>query len=228
VKRVPSFVVGVGYAVYRGPTGDGHLHRHAAFQIAIGSNGQLTIEDEHGARHRGMTLVVSPMVRHRLLASDEVTTYLVEPHSRFADHLRQSFPAGIAPAPQLGGLREADISPETSAALDVRLIEALQILQTDELALPDIAGRVGLSPPRLRALAHAQIGMPLARWRVWTRLRRAAQAVQAGMSLADAATEAGFADQAHLTRQMREMMGLTPSSVLPLLRGQLPRDVDRN
>jgi AraC-like DNA-binding protein len=228
VRPVPSFVVGVGYAVYRGPTDDGHLHRHAAFQIAIGASSALTVVDECGTRHRGGTLVVSPMARHRLLAASEVTTYLVEPHSRFADHLRASYPAGVASAPRLHGLREADISPESSAALDPRLVEALHILETDELALPDIALRVGLSPPRLRALARAQIGMPLARWRVWTRLRRTAQAVQAGMSLADAATGAGFADQAHLTRQMREMMGLTPSSVLPLLRGRLPGDVDRN
>jgi AraC-like DNA-binding protein len=60
--------------------------------------------------------------------------------------------------------------------------------------------------------------MPLTRWRVWTRLRRAADALQRGRSLADAAHEAGFADQAHLTRQMREMMGLTPAGLLPIVR----------
>ena len=60
--------------------------------------------------------------------------------------------------------------------------------------------------------------MPLARWRVWTRLRRAAESLQSGRSLADAAIAAGFADQAHLTRQMREMMGLTPAALLPIVR----------
>ena len=75
------------------------------------------------------------------------------------------------------------------------------------LSLPSLAAKVGLSPQRLRALAQSQLGMPLARWRVWTRLRRAAEALQNGQSLADAAITAGFADQAHLTRQMREMMG---------------------
>jgi methylphosphotriester-DNA--protein-cysteine methyltransferase len=55
-----------------------------------------------------------------------------------------------------------------------------------------------------------------------TSARRAfeAEALQAGQSLTDAASTAGFADQAHLTRQMREMMGLTPAAVLPILRGQ--------
>jgi methylphosphotriester-DNA--protein-cysteine methyltransferase len=58
---------------------------------------------------------------------------------------------------------------------------------------------------------------------VWVRLRRAAEALRAGQSLADAAITAGFADQAHLTRRMREMMGLTPAAVLPVLRGHSRR-----
>jgi len=37
------------------------------------------------------------------------------------------------------------------------------------------------------------------------------------MPLAQAAIAAGFSDQAHFTRQMREMMGLTPSVVLQAL-----------
>jgi methylphosphotriester-DNA--protein-cysteine methyltransferase len=36
--------------------------------------------------------------------------------------------------------------------------------------------------------------------------------------LADAAIRAGFADQTRLNRQMREMMGLTPAALLPIVR----------
>jgi hypothetical protein len=36
---VPRFSIGAGYAVYRGATTTGHVHRHAAFQIAIGMQG---------------------------------------------------------------------------------------------------------------------------------------------------------------------------------------------
>nr|WP_225953685.1 helix-turn-helix domain-containing protein [Kibdelosporangium phytohabitans] len=89
--------------------------------------------------------------------------------------------------------------------------------------MPGVAAAVGLSPQRLRALARQQLGMPLTRWRVWARLRRAAEALRDGQSLVDAAVTAGFADQAHLTRQMREMMGITPAAVLPILRGQSRR-----
>ncbi|MCW2993690.1 MAG: DNA-binding protein, partial [Conexibacter sp.] len=56
----------------------------------------------------------------------------------------------------------------------------------------------------------------------WMRLRAAAEALRDGRSIADAALSGGFADQAHLTRWMREMMGLTPAVALTALRGQTP------
>ena len=68
--------------------------------------------------------------------------------------------------------------------------------------------------PALNTLADSGIPLPS---RFWTRLRRAAEALLGGQSLADAAITAGFADQAHLTRQMREMMGLTPAALLPIV-----------
>jgi AraC-like DNA-binding protein len=58
---------------------------------------------------------------------------------------------------------------------------------------------------------------------VWVRLRRAAEALREGQPLADAAVTGGFADQAHLARQIREMMGLTPGDALQVLRGHSRR-----
>ena len=121
----------------------------------------------------------------------------------------------------LGGRRSDELDP--------RLVLALNTLADSDIPLPSLAATVGLSPQRLRALARQQLGMPLARWRVWSRLRRAAEALQGGQSLADAAITAGFADQAHLTRQMREMMGLTPAALLPIRAPSLlARNVDRD
>ncbi|RFZ55749.1 DNA-binding transcriptional regulator AraC [Mycobacterium marinum] len=161
------------------------------------------------------------MVEHCLQASVDVTTYFVDPHCTLADELRHHHGAGISAAPELrellvGGISDPWRRPSTELA--PRLVEALSALSENSVPLLAVAAQVGLSAQRLRALARRDLGMPLTRWRVWTRLRRAAQAVQAGQSLADAAVTAGFSDQAHLTRQMREMMGLTPATVLPLLR----------
>jgi AraC-like DNA-binding protein len=221
-ELVPHFAVGAGFAVYRGPTPDSAFHRHAAFQIAIAVQGVVAMVDASETRHRAAALVVHPMARHRLLAAAELRTFFVEPHCVFADRLRKRYHNGITAAPEMRDLREEDIGPADvcpSSELDPRLVEALNTLRDRSVPMPSLAATVGLSPQRLRALAQRQVGMPLSRWRVWARLRRAAEALGAGQSLADAAITAGFADQAHLTRWMREMMGLTPAAVLPALRG---------
>lgn len=63
------FAAGDGYAWYRGPAIEGSLHRHAAFQVAIGIGvgAKMSIVDSLGEHHRGVALVVPPMVGHRML-----------------------------------------------------------------------------------------------------------------------------------------------------------------
>jgi AraC-like DNA-binding protein len=218
------FVVGKGYAFFEGPTGDNAPHRHAAFQVAIAPQGEVTIGD--GERlHRAPVLVVPPLLRHQMQPIAWLRNYFVEPHSRFADLLREGCRAGITAMPQLAELREEqlrDLGEGASLRVDARLQQVMHALSApgDLRAMPALAQAAGLSPQRLRALAQEQLGMPLARWRIWQRFGLAAKTAAAGGSLAEAALAAGFADQAHLSRQMREMFGVPPSQVLPLLRAQ--------
>jgi AraC-like DNA-binding protein len=211
------FVIRDGYARYQGPVAGATRHRHAAYQVAIGRD--VAMIDDAGVRHRGPVLVVPPMTWHRLLAADDLLTYFIEPQCAFADRLRAY--DGITAVDAVDGLPDLDAAAaQASADFDPRLVEAMELTLTEwHLSMPELAARVGLSPQRLRAVARETLGMPLARWRVWARLRRAAEALAAGQPLADAAITAGFADQAHLSRWMREMMGLTPTEVLPALRG---------
>lgn len=217
-------MIGDGYAVYRGPVGGGGpIHRHGAFQIVVAGRGEAAMVDLAGTRHQSVALVVSPMAPHRILAVSDLVTYFIEPHCLFADRLRQRFDAGIAAAPELGSLREDDVAAacrRPSESLDPRLVTALAMLADNSVPMPSLAAAIGVSPQRLRALARRELGMPLTRWRVWSRLRRAVEALQSGKPLAEAAVAAGFADQAHFTRQMREMMGLTPTVVLRALGDQ--------
>jgi AraC-like DNA-binding protein len=213
------FVIGAGYALYQGPSTGGGIHRHAAFQVAAGDD--VSIVDAAGSCHRGAALVVPPMVPHRMLETTDLRTFFIEPRCAFADRLREH--RGVTAVPELRDLRAEDIHARPSTQLDPRLVTVMDTLAHKKVPMPDLAEGVGLSPQRLRALARRQLGMPLASWRIWHCLGRAAQALTAGQSLADAALAGGFADQAHLTRRMREMMGLTPAVVLPLLRPQSRR-----
>ncbi|MEW2167926.1 AraC family transcriptional regulator [Streptomyces sp. NPDC007084] len=219
------FGVGAGYAVYRGPSVDGSVHRHAAFQIAIaagpGETGEVAMVDSGGLQHRAPALLVPPMLRHRLLRTQDLLVFFVDPHCAFADRLRERRGTGITAAPELRGLAEDDVRPagaRPSDELDPRLLAAMDIVSRQDLPMPELAAAVGLSPQRLRALARAQLGLPLVRWRLWLRLRRAAEALREGCPPAEAAVLGGFADQAHFTREMGEMIGLTPAAVAPVVR----------
>ncbi|MGK4578577.1 helix-turn-helix domain-containing protein [Kitasatospora sp. HPMI-4] len=219
-----GFVIREGYARYQGPLADSRLHRHAAFQVAlaVADGSEVTITDATGAAHRGVALLVPPMVRHRMAPTPAALSYFVDPRCAFADRLRAAACGGITVVPHLCDLAESELRPAgvlPSAELDERLRAAMDALTVQhELPLHLLAARLGLSPQRLRALAQQQLGLPLTRWRIWLRLARATNALGRGRTLAEAALDGGFADQAHFGRQMREMMGVTPSAVRSLLR----------
>ncbi len=81
----------------------------------------------------------------------------------------------------------------------------------------DLAHHVGLSERQLRRRVEDAVGYPprtLARILRFQRFLRAARAAGPGRHLARLAAEAGYADQAHLTRESRELSGLPPAALL--------------
>lgn len=77
----------------------------------------------------------------------------------------------------------------------------------------DAASGVGLSPSRASHLFVEQTGLPFRTYVLWLRLTRAVEAHTGGLSLTDAAQEAGFADSAHLSRTFRRMFGMPAASL---------------
>jgi AraC-like DNA-binding protein len=96
-------------------------------------------------------------------------------------------------------------------AIDPRVAHALAGL-ADADRLETVAAEVGLSGPRLRQLVRRDVGIPLGRLRQWARLRAAVATLDVS-SVAAAAHAGGFADQAHLTRTARRMVGRTPATL---------------
>ncbi|GGS31347.1 hypothetical protein GCM10010205_71980 [Streptomyces nojiriensis] len=226
----PGFGVGEGYAWYRGVSPGGSVHRHAAFQLVLAPRGGAALAGPDGRVVRGAALLVPPMTAHRMLSAGDLLTVFVEPHSALADRLRgRCGPgSGIVAVPELCRLDEAELGRAAalpSEGLDPRLLAAAALLEgrdgpegpAEPVPMDLVAARVGLSPQRLRALARQQLGMPLARRRIWLKLRRSVEALGEGRSPAEAAAAGGFADQAHLTRRMREMIGMTPAAVLRVM-----------
>lgn len=79
--------------------------------------------------------------------------------------------------------------------------------------LPAIAGAVGLGERQLRRRFIAAVGYGPKTFARVLRFQRALERIRGGEPLAAAAAEVGYADQAHMTREVAELAGRTPSAL---------------
>ncbi|MFD3586340.1 AraC family transcriptional regulator [Streptomyces sp. NPDC058683] len=86
----------------------------------------------------------------------------------------------------------------------------------DELTAPpslaDLAADLGLSRYQLLRAFRTTMGVPPYAWLAQYRVTRARALLEAGVRPAEAAALVGFADQAHLTRWFRRVLGVTPAA----------------
>ncbi|MFI6246525.1 AraC family ligand binding domain-containing protein [Streptomyces sp. NPDC051016] len=86
----------------------------------------------------------------------------------------------------------------------------------DELTAPptlsDLATDLGLSRYQLLRAFRTTMGVPPYAWLAQYRVERARGLLEAGLRPAEVATMVGFADQAHLTRWFRRVLGVTPAA----------------
>jgi AraC-like DNA-binding protein len=97
-----------------------------------------------------------------------------------------------------------------------RVARLVQAQLADQLSCPpalaEIAAEAGLSRYQLVRSFRAEVGMPPYAWLAQYRVARARALLEQGCRPAQAATLTGFADQAHLTRWFRRVVGVTPGA----------------
>lgn len=81
----------------------------------------------------------------------------------------------------------------------------------DEATLDEIAASEGIHRVHLSRTFAQCFGSTPTLYRRRSRMARAIDSLGTGESLAGAALKAGFADQAHLTREVRSLLGMTPA-----------------
>ncbi len=104
-----------------------------------------------------------------------------------------------------------DLLPGTGAVAR-RVMNRLADQLTSPPALADLAAETGLSRYQLLRAFRAEVGMPPYAWLAQHRVARARVLLERGHRPAAAATLTGFADQAHLTRWFRRVVGVTPGA----------------
>jgi AraC-like DNA-binding protein len=104
-----------------------------------------------------------------------------------------------------------------SAAVDGRVAAIRSIVDEEgDVSIPALGAAAGASPRNLGRLFDEWVGLGPKRFarvvRAQAALRRLADDPEA--DLAALAAELGFSDQAHLTRELRALTGLTPTEIL--------------
>ena len=113
-------------------------------------------------------------------------------------------------------LRHADLAarPESGARYPV----ARQVMErlADQLLCPPtlaaLSADLGLSRYQLLRRFAAEVGMPPYGWLAQHRVTRARGLLDRGLTPVEVAAAVGFADQAHLTRWFRRVVGVTPGA----------------
>jgi AraC-like DNA-binding protein len=108
--------------------------------------------------------------------------------------------------------RVASGRPSTAAARRALAADAREALAIDPgMGLVELGRLVGASPHHLSRVFREQVGVPVSSYRRRLRLRRALEGLDG--SLARVAADAGFADHAHMSREARALLGVTPSEL---------------
>jgi AraC family transcriptional regulator len=110
-------------------------------------------------------------------------------------------------------------APRDPPAWVRRAREALDDADPASTRVRDLAGELDVHPVSLTRAFRRHFGMPVTVYRRRVRLRRAAARLAGGRSqLTRIAHAAGFADQAHMCREIRAATGRTPSELRAIAR----------
>lgn len=225
-------------SLFVGPLTDNGMHSHHALQIVY-SPGPVTVELEKQVLKSSLT-VIGPNVKHAVTGNHPLQCILLLDGESslcqsivrnclenkevlslsLSSHVPFDVSKGDSPSRWIEGLMTflpGQPLREKTVALDERIASACTYIQNDgdlRASLIELAQHTGLSEGRFTHLFKEQMGIPIRRYILWLRIRRAIEALKEGLSLTDAAYEAGFADQAHMSRSFKESFGSSPAELL--------------
>ncbi len=108
------------------------------------------------------------------------------------------------------GVQRPHLTPDAGELRAAR--DLLEASATHNLSLSELAAQVGLSPHHLARRFTATFGLPPHAYQLQVRVRLARHLLDAGRPPAEVAQEVGFADQAHLTRVFKRVLGVPPGA----------------
>lgn len=106
-----------------------------------------------------------------------------------------------------------DAGAATRSSIAEAAIKLLDDAGPRPISLATMARELGVNQFKIIRAVSAATGLTPHAYLLQARVNRAARFIQSGASIADAASAFGFADQSHLTREMRRRWGVTPRAL---------------
>lgn len=219
-----------------------HVHAEVAVGTCTAGAETIRYRGRHHDTDPGSVLVLEPGEAHTggpatpagftyrafyLPAFDTGFPVAVIPDARLADGVRRvhrALSAGVEPLEADSRLtwllavlvRDHGGGPRQDEGRAAPVARAVIDRLADQLAHPptltEIATDLGLSRYQVLRGFRAEVGMPPYAWLAQHRVARARTLLDAGHRPAEVAAAVGFADQAHLTRWFRRVVGVTPGA----------------
>lgn len=227
----------VGIGAFVGISGDNKPHKHWAHQLVVALNGEVEVV-AGGTRYQDAGLWIPAGELHQLGHAEVVSLY-VDPTHQICSALLASFPyseKSVSPIDKnmatelvqcVSKTDNLQSAMQTFQAIyqkqdtDIRLNRILSRLKQDvssgtNTPLSQLAELVCLSPSRFSHWFSEQTGLPLRSYKKWLKLLVGFE-LSRQMPLADAATTAGFSDQAHFCRTITQAFGVSSTTIIKLL-----------
>jgi AraC-like DNA-binding protein len=128
---------------------------------------------------------------------------------------RGRLPGSLSPEEAMRRVAAIATQMVTERPPDRLVLEATRLLSRPGAGAEVAAAQLGISERQLRRRCQSAVGYGPRMLNRVLRFRRFVSRIDAGgaLDLATIAAEAGYADQAHLTRESNELAGLTPAAL---------------
>jgi len=170
--------------------------RDTALQIDEKSQSMRFATNSHYDR-----LTVKTMVKlHRLMQFESPSLEIETAYLELLSHLMRSY----------GTSRLKVSQAERDEKRVERAVDIFHSCYSDDITLGYLAEDAGCTPYHLIRVFKKSVGISPYAYLLQVRLERVKHLIRQGRRLADAAFEAGFADQSHMHRNFKKRYGITP------------------
>lgn len=153
----------------------------------------------------------SPVIHDRCLNQQLASLHRTLETSPSSLERESCFLRGLAQLIYRHASSHPQIKPVGKENIAIQLVrDYLHCHYTQNITLEELAKLTDLRPLRLLRVFRKQIGLPPHAYLNHVRVNQAKQLLASGYSITDAALATGFADQSHLHRHFKKLLGVTP------------------